>query len=70
LPPTTNSKNILTQFLPLAIVSDTIEKYVSIFTYNGEMTMAICYDPTIISTTEVDTFKSSLIERIKTTANN
>lgn len=65
-----SNKNNLVTFLPLVLVSDTYEKYVSVFTHNGQIKMAICYDPNIISTAEIDTFKNSLIEKIKTTANN
>ncbi len=58
-----NSK-ILTGFLPVAIVSDTIGKYVSVFTYQDQMHLAFCFDPTIISTEMVVKFKNDFVDKL------
>jgi NRPS condensation-like uncharacterized protein len=64
------NKSSIKYFLPLTLVSHSYEKYVSVFTHNGEMKMAICYDPTIISTMEINTFTNSLIDKITTPVDN
>ncbi len=63
-------KDILIKFLPLTLVSDTMEKYVSAFTYRERLQLAICYDPTLISENEIDKFKNSVIALVRQTSSN
>lgn len=62
-------KEIVSSFLPLAVVSDTVEKYVSVFTYNGKMQIAFCYDPTIVAQINIEDLKSNLLRKLSNERN-
>ena len=51
-----SSEHAITQFLPLVLASDSFEKYISVFTYKGKMTLALCYDPSKIPTEDIDRY--------------
>lgn len=62
-------KEIVSSFLPLAVVSDTVEKYVSVFTYNGKMHITFCYDSTIVAQINIEDLKSNLLSKLSNERN-
>lgn len=54
----------LTRFLPLALVSDTMEKYISVFTQHSKMQVSICYDPILVPDKDIEKFKFQLLEEL------
>ncbi len=62
-------REIITSFLPLAVVSDTVEKYVSVFTHNGKMQITFCYDPTVIGQRNIREFKSNFLRNLSAERN-